>query len=102
MVDHQLDPLLEVCRTWIDDPYTPDATPAQRRATAESLAALLRVAADHVAAMGTQAEPLDIECDTCGAPKGQMCWHLGHYGDLKHPHPVRVEAARGLVRADLW
>lgn len=50
---------------------------------------------------GPGAEPTDVECPPdgggCGAPPDQPCWHLTTYVDLKHPHAVRVAAARQMT-----
>ncbi|GAA4358336.1 zinc finger domain-containing protein [Angustibacter luteus] len=43
--------------------------------------------------VGPGPAPLDVECDRCGAPAGQMCWNPRTYVDNKHPHQERIDFA---------
>lgn len=94
-IDHQLDPLLDVCRAWLED-----LPVDQRQQPAEAMADTIALAAVLVRNMGIPADPLDIGCDTCSAPAMQPCWHLTTYADLKHPHPSRVAAVKGTTKSE--
>lgn len=114
MVDHQLDPLLEVCREWIHGMGVEAVAnrrerEAMKRETAESLGDLLRVVADLIVAEGVPAEAVDVYCETCHAEPGEACWDQREYPPwrgnredyckTKHPHRARVQKAQGVTKA---
>jgi hypothetical protein len=43
---------------------------------------------------GPGAQPLEVECDTCWARVGEMCWNPKTYAENRHPHRSRVTFAR--------
>ena len=49
---------------------------------------------------GPGAEPMDIECDRCGAQPQQCCWNLSTYADNKHPHAERIRDAKLMTTFD--
>jgi hypothetical protein len=113
MIDHQIDPLLDVCREWIHGMGVEAIAnrrerEAMKRETAESLADLLKTVAALVVAEGTPAEPVDVYCETCHAEPGDRCWDQreypplrapGDYCKTKHPHRARVSKARDVTKA---
>lgn len=71
MIDHQLDPLIDVTWSWLTHNQPTDA---ERKRTAEAIAETLEALAAFIRSAGERATPLDIECLTCGASTGQPCW----------------------------
>src|SRR4051812_46328739 len=74
MIDHQLDPLIDVAFQWVCDPYRPTQPDEDRKQTAEDLSETLEAAAAYIRAMGQRPAPLEIDCLTCGASAGDSCW----------------------------
>lgn len=42
---------------------------------------------------GPGPDPLDVDCDRCGAAPNQMCWNPRTYADNTRPHRERIEWA---------
>lgn len=51
------------------------------------------MAPESAVAAGPGPDPLDGECERCGAGRDQMCWNPRTYVDNKHPHRERIEWA---------
>ena len=97
MVDHQLDPLIDVAHTWVAGLASP-TTLDERRSTAALIAETLHAAADYVEAMGTSVAALDMECPKCCAPAREQCWTINTDVPMARPHNER-RALEGQVFA---
>lgn len=112
MVDHQLDPLLDVIRSWVFEmnlPYDGTAEPDWDRAKLAvdackaGLDALLVEVAEARKQRAYDAErtrlreaglpdPMTVKCPRCAAWEHEHCWTDASY-PARHPHKARVAAA---------